>query len=301
MTEEYTVPAQIIELIYNQKLPVGSHLSAQFLADHLSLSRSPINKALSLLEEKGIVCRQPHKGCFLATKIEEPLDEFLTDLELIKKDPVNHVYFQIAEDRLQGLLDNEFSEKQIKKRYDLTSVQLQAVLGRIAEEGWAYKKPGYGWAFSPMLTTPESLIQTYRLRLALEPAALLEPGYHLDQQTLERCKETEIKILEEGIESYTTDQLHQRGVRFHVALVEASGNPFFIDTINRIHRVRRLLSYRSMKDRKRHTEHARQHLEILNLLEQNKNAEASEALKKHLESTIKNISEISNLLELKDT
>jgi len=301
MTEEYTVPAQIIEFIYNQALPIGSHLSAQRLADHLSLSRSPVTKALSLLEEKGIVYRQPRKGCFLNIKIEEPLPEFLSRLELIKCDPVNHVYFQIAEDRLQGLLDSEFSEKQLKKRYGLTSAQLQAVLGRITEEGWVYKKPGYGWAFSPMLTTPESLIQTYRLRLALEPAALLEPGYHIDQQTLERCREAEVKILKGGTHSYTADQLHQRGVKFHVTLVEASGNPFFIDTINRIHRIRRLLSYRSMKNRERYKEHAQQHLEILDLLEQKKNHEASEALKNHLEKTIKNISEIKSLLDSEAT
>ncbi len=297
MAEEYTVPAQIIELIYNQKLPVGAHLSAQSLADQLSLSRSPINKALAVLEEKGIVSRQPHKGCFLEKPIQAPLNQFLSDLQLIKTDPVNQVYFQIAEDRLQGILDDEFSEKQIKQRYELTAAQLQSVLNRIADEGWAYKKPGYGWAFSPMLTTPESLIQTYRLRLALEPAALLEPGYHLDQQTLERCRETELRILEDGSDAYTPDQIHQRGVKFHLALVEASGNPFFIDTMNRIHRVRRLLSYRSMKDRKRHKEHAKQHLDILNLLEQKKNVEASEALRHHLESTIKNISDISRLLE----
>ena len=70
------------------------------------------------------------------------------------------------------------------------------------------------------------------------------------------------------------DQLHDRGVRFHESLVEASGNPFFIDTIRRVNRVRRLLSYRSMQDRKRYKEHCKQHLNLLALLEKERNEEA---------------------------
>ncbi|MFZ6042822.1 FCD domain-containing protein [Vibrio natriegens] len=300
MSEEFKVPAQIIEYISTQKLDVGAHLSAQVLANHLSLSRTPVNKALALLEQKGVVTRQPHKGYFVGTTINEPLDNFLAELDIKLEGSLDSVYFQIAEDRLQGLLSDEFSEQQIKKRYSLTSSQLQNVLSRISEEGWASKKPGYGWVFSPMLTTPDSLIQTYRLRLALEPAALLEPGYYIEPSVINRCREIETEILDKGIDAFSVEQLHQRGVYFHHALVEASGNPFFVETLSRIHRVRRLLSYRSMQDRQRYREHAQQHLEILDLLEQNKNVEASEVLKKHLENTINNLSKISHLLAAKN-
>jgi DNA-binding GntR family transcriptional regulator len=63
-----------------------------------------------------------------------------------------------------------------------------------------------------------------------------------------------------------------------------------------VNRVRRLLSYRSTQNRDRFEEHAKQHLQILNLLEQGKNAAASVALKKHLERTLKNLEKISPLL-----
>ena len=184
----------------------------------------------------------------------------------------------------------------LRSRYELTAAQLQAVLHRIAQEGWAQKKPGYGWAFSAMLTTPDSLLQSYRLRLALEPAALLEPGYSLQPKVIEQCRAAEHHLLDGGIETDTPDQLHERGVRFHESLVEASGNPFFIDTIQRLNRVRRLLSYRSMQDRQRYKEHCQQHLRILDLLEKGRNAEASEALRKHLTSTLKNLQKIQGIL-----
>ena len=148
-----------------------------------------------------------------------------------------------------------------------------------------------------MLTTPESLLQSYRLRLALEPMALMEPGYRIDPQVLARCRAAEIHLLEGGIETDTPDQIHERGVRFHEALVEGSGNPFFIDAIRRVNRVRRLLSYRSMQDRQRYKQHCRQHLKILDLLEQGRNEEASEMLREHLQSTLRNLAKIRNVLK----
>jgi len=296
MLAEKSIPAQIVEFIQAEGLSVGSHLPAQLLADRLHVSRSPINEALCLLHEKGVLRRERNRGYFLAQAVETPVAGLAGQLGLETSDAVTSVYFRVAEDRLKGELPDEFSEVQIKTRYGLTAAQLQAVLNRIAQEGWAQKKPGYGWVFSSMLTTPDSLLQSYRLRLALEPAALLEPGYQLDPQVLARCRAAEVHLLEGGIETDTADQLHERGVRFHESLVRASGNPFFIDTIERLNRVRRLLSYRSMKDRQRYKEHCLQHLQILDWLEQGRNAEASEALRRHLSSTLKNLKKISGIL-----
>lgn len=147
-----------------------------------------------------------------------------------------------------------------------------------------------------MMTTPDSLLQSYRLRLALEPAALLEPGFHIDKQVLARCRAAEKHLLDGGIATDTADQLHERGVRFHESLVEASGNPFFIDAIKRVNRVRRLLSYRSMQDRSRYRQHCDQHLAILELLEHERNEEAAAELAEHLRSTLDNLARISGLL-----
>jgi DNA-binding GntR family transcriptional regulator len=80
-------------------------------------------------------------------------------------------------------------------------------------------------------------------------------------------------------------------------LVEASGNSFFIDTIKRVNRVRRLLSYRSMQQRERYPEHCRQHLHILELLEQDRNEEASAFMREHLVHTMNSLSKIENILQ----
>lgn len=297
MASTQTIASQIYELVRNDKLPLGSHLPAQMLADRLRVSRSPVNQALELLHEKGMVSRLPNRGYFLARSLATDGHGDAEALGFKPDDVVNDTYFLIAEDLLQGRLPLDVTESALRTRYGLTPAQLTAVLGRIAQEGWIERKPGYGWSFSSMLTTPDSLLQSYRLRLALEPAALLEPGYQLDPVVLARCRAAEIHLLEGGIETDTADQIHDRGVRFHESLVAASRNPFFIDTIKRVNRVRRLLSYRSMRDRKRYEEHCRQHLNILDLLEKNRPEKASLALREHLASTLFNLERISDLLK----
>lgn len=291
-----SLPVQIVELIQTEGLEVGSHLPAQLLADRLQVSRTPINEALALLHQRGLLERQKNRGYFLAKSLEtiglvERLVRDTADDEAV------NAYFRIADDLLKGELPEEVSEALLRKRYGLTPAQLNGVLHRMSEEGWVQKKPRYGWRLQTMLTTPESLLQSYRLRLALEPAALLEPGYALDADVISRCRAAEHRLLDGAIETDTPDQLHERGVRFHESLIEASGNPFFIDTIRRVNRIRRLISYRSMKDRRRYREHCRQHLHILELLEAGRQREASDELRRHLERTLANHQKISLILK----
>lgn len=297
MNADAPIPKQIVELIQQQGWDIGTHLPAQMLADRLRVSRQPVSEALALLHEKGYLTRQRNRGYFTARVFSEPLSEVVRALGLEESDIVTSVYFRIADDLLNNELPQEFSEQLIRNRYGLTATQLGAVLGRIASEGWAERKPGYGWVFSTMLTTPGSLLQSYSLRLALEPAALLEPGYRLERSVLEQCRATELHLLDGGILTDSADQLHDRGVRYHESLVAASGNSFFIDTIRRVNRVRRLLSYRSMQQRERYAEHCKQHLHVLDLLERERNEEASAFLREHLVHTMQALAKIGDILQ----
>lgn len=301
MSVETLIPKQIVALIKDQGWGPGSHLPAQMLADRLRVSRQPVNSALALLHEKGVLTRERNRGYFVARPLAEPLSTIVADLGLVESDTVTSVYFRIADDLLKNELPMECSEQLIRTRYGLTAAQTNAVLGRIANEGWVERKPGYGWTFSSMLTTPDSLLQSYRLRMALEPAALLEPTFRLERKVLEQCRATELRLLDGDIAGASADELHERGVRFHESLVEASGNPFFIDTIKRVNRVRRLLSYRSMKQRDRYPEHCRQHLHVLELLEHQKNEEAAACMREHLAHTLESLAKIEDILQARGT
>jgi DNA-binding GntR family transcriptional regulator len=285
--------ARIVEHVVSAKLPPGTHIAAQELADRFNVSRSPINQALRLLHEKGVLAHERNRGYMVG----EDAPASGESLGLSVEEDLTRTYLQIADDRSHGRLPAQVSEALVRKRYGLTRAQATAVLGRIAQEGWAERRPGYGWEFSEMLTTPEALLQTYRARMALEPAALLEPGYRLEPDTIERLRRTELELLGGGVETMAADALHDRGVRFHESIVGAGGNPFFLDALRRINRVRRLLSYRSMAIRDRYYEQSREHLDILGLLEQGRNAEAADALRAHLVTTIRNLDRIRPVIE----
>lgn len=297
MNNDKNIPTRVLDLIRQEGLEIGAHLPAQWLADQLKVSRTPINDALAYLHDKGVLQREKNRGYFIAKTVNAADPTVRKKLGLAQADVASRAYFAMADDLLKGELPETVSEVLLRSRYELTAAQLQAVLHRIAQEGWAQKKAGYGWEFSAMLTTPDSLLQSYRLRMALEPAALLEPGYRLDDKVIEQCRAAEQHLLDGGIETDTPDQLHERGVRFHESLIEASGNPFFIDTIRRVNRVRRLISYRSMQDRQRYKEHCKQHLHLLDLLEASRNQEAADTMREHLSRTLKNHQKIRNLLK----
>lgn len=297
MSTDKNIPTRVLDLIRQEGLEIGAHLPAQWLADQLKVSRTPINDALAYLHDKGVLQRQKNRGYFIAKTVDAADPAVRKKLGLAQSDATSRAYFAMADDLLKGELPETVSEVLLRSRYELTAAQLQAVLHRIAQEGWAQKKAGYGWEFSAMLTTPDSLLQSYRLRMALEPAALMEPGYRLDDKVIEQCRAAEQHLLDGGIETDTPDQLHERGVRFHESLIEASGNPFFIDTIRRVNRVRRLISYRSMQDRQRYKEHCKQHLHLLDLLEAGRNQEAADTMLEHLSRTLKNHQKIRNLLK----
>jgi DNA-binding GntR family transcriptional regulator len=290
MTEGLAV--RILKHIRSAELSPGTHLTAQELAGTFAVSRFPVSQALALLARKGAVQHERNRGYFVGPDNRTP-----EAFGLAAHDKASEAYLQIADDHLNGRLPDPASEAFLRERYRLTKAQLASVTNRIVQEGWAERRAGYGWSFSPMLTTPESLEQTYRVRLAIEPAALLEPGYHLSSELIARCREAELRLLRGTIETDTAVALHERGVRFHETIVGASGNPYFLDTVRRINRVRRLLSYRSMLDRTRYRQQCEEHLQILDLLEQGRNEDASAALRLHLQHTLRNHEQIRSVLQ----
>ena len=284
----------ITALVADGTLKPGDHLVAQRLADRLGVSRFPIGQAMRVLVERGLLRADPGRGFTVA--VDGPGRAESSRPESSGHDLAS-VYFRVAEDRLSGALPEHIYEKAMRDRYGLTRGQVAQLLSRMAAEGWAERRPGYGWRFSAVLTTPVALEQSYRLRLAIEPASLLEPGYCLERDVLLRCREVEMRLLGGEIETASADALYERGVRFHEAIVGASGNPFFIDTLKRVNRIRRLLVYRSLADRSRYRQQAVEHLELLDLIERGAQADAANLLRTHLEGVMEKLSAVRFLLE----
>lgn len=282
---------------YIRETPVepGTHLSAQFFADHFGTSRSPIQGAFSLLSAQGVLAREKNRGYFV-TPAAHTLD--LPDASA-QGDRISSVYLQIANDLLDRAIPNAISESALRERYDLSQVEVRSLLSRIQKEGWIERRAGYGWEFNEMLQTPDALAQTYRMRLALEPAALLEPDFSISAEELDKLAATERAFLDGLIETAPVETLYERGVVFHETLTKASGNIHMLDALQRVNQIRRLIVYRSMVNRERYYKQSQEHLEIIELVRRGAMREAAIFMRHHLSNVMLNHDAIEPLIRVK--
>ena len=272
--------AQIIERARHLGLPADSHLTEQELADAFQVSRTPVRLALGALADMGLVERRPNRGFFLrAAGPGEGLGAVPPTPDGADEDPL---YFRMAEDRLTGKLDAKVEEAEVARRYGASRARIARLLARMAQEGWVGRLPGHGWAFQPLLTSPESYDQGYRYRMLIEPAAVLEPGYAVDPAAFGQARAQQRAMLEGGIGRWSRSETFTVNSGFHEVIVAGSGNLFLLEGLRRVNRLRRLLEYRTHMFKDRLVQECRDHLLLLDMIEAGRRAEAATFLHEHL-------------------
>lgn len=274
-----TLAARIVEMARREELPPGYRLTEQSLCDSLGVSRSPVRKALQFLESAGAVTSIPNRGFQLAKAAKE-----LATLDMSSSVPSEEaLYMRIANDRIGGLLEQEITEADLMARYDLARLQVQRLLNRMARDGLVDRKTGgRGWTFRRLLSSVESHRESYRFRMMLEPAAILEPGYAVDLAELERCRLRQIDLLQGGIEQCTPAELFQAGSHFHETVAAGAGNRFVLDALRNINQMRRVVEYGVRLDRARLHRQCEEHLQLIELLVRGERMEASQFMRQHL-------------------
>ena len=264
---------QILAHIRDSRLPPGQHLPEQALADLFRVSRAPVRAALKALEASGAVRLERNRGFFVLdpgnAAPPAPADE-------------DEPYLAIASDRLDGKLPERVTENELIRRYGMTRPHAARTMARVAQEGWAERLPGRGWAFTPTLTSREAYDHGYRFRAAIESAALLEPGFSADPAALARLRDEQLALLDGELEHAPAARLFAVNAGFHERVLEWSGNPFFVDALRRVNQVRRLMEYRLTVDRGRLPRQCREHLELLDMIEGGDLVTASAFLRVHI-------------------
>jgi DNA-binding GntR family transcriptional regulator len=270
----------ILEGIQTGKFAPGSHLTEQAIADEFRVSRSPARQALKGLKDLNVIRHHAHRGCFVASLPQTRLET--ARRRLLESDD-DAPYRDIATQRLDGRLPEAFTEADLGRRFGLSRAETGRIVDRMLHEGWIERRPGYGWSFVPILTTPTSFDLGYRFRRIIEPAALLEPTFKPNPEAFARCRAEQQALADGRLKMTGSVQLYQSGSRFHEVLARCSGNPFFLDAVQRINRLRRLLEYRIMIDTRPFFNQAREHLTILDLVEAGKMKAAAGMMKRHLD------------------
>jgi DNA-binding GntR family transcriptional regulator len=269
---------RIVEIIRRENYAAGQRLTELALAQALNVSRSPVRKALQYLQSRSLVISEPHRGYQLAIPAYE-----LGSLDVAGKASVDEdLYYTIAHARIRAELPPEVNESSLMEQYSATRVQVQRVLQRMSREGMIDRKPGRGWVFRPLLTDHASHRESYRFRMIVEPAALLEPGYVVQREELEKCRREQQELLGGGIERCTPAELFRAGVHFHETMMAGANNQFLMESLRSINQMRRVLEYGTRLDRSRLHQQCREHLTLIDLLLHDERMEASHFLRQHL-------------------
>lgn len=277
------ISKRLLQDIASGGISTGQHLGAQQLADRYGVSRTPIREAMNLLEAEGFLVRQENRGFFVAESDAAAMNEALD----AQTDSADDDYQRLADDWLVHRLPEEVTEQFLRQRYGWTKARVSEVLVRAAREGWIERKEGYGWRFLPVANTPEAFDEIYRFRMAIEPAAMLEPSFELDRNILSEQRRIQEGMLEMDFSSVPAESLLANGAIFHEELIKLSGNPFFLMALQRVNRMRRLMEYRAEVNHERLVEQCTEHLEILDMLEAGDNLDASHKMRKHLSGALK--------------
>lgn len=274
------IARQILDLISEARFDPGHHLREQHLADALGVSRTPVRAGLKELTRMGAVEARPNQGFFLLKRSDE-LE--LLEIEQSKSND-QKLYEQLVHDRIAGVLPESFTQTEISQRYDVDRGVLTRTLVKLSEDGLIARNAGHGWRFQQTLNSDVALRNSYGFRLMIEPTALLTPSLHVDRQMLKRLRAQHLRLITHpDITQVPAKEIFETDAAFHELLAEASGNLFVLQAIQQQNRLRRLLEFGSYHNKRRVKEWCEEHVAIIDALRENKQQQAAELMRKHLQ------------------
>lgn len=275
-----SVVAKIIEYVQRENFPAEHHLTETRLAEEIGVSRSPIRAALRALADKGVVISEVNRGFYLAKNASQLRE---ADLAIPKPSDVS-LYDRIALDRMRNLLTEQFTEAGFMRRYEVSRAQLVRILTRMAQDGLVQRSTGHGWLFLPVLNTEQAYSASYRFRMIIEPAGLLEPTFAAENEQMKQSREAHRYILAQaGTGRLTGREIFDTNAAFHLMLARFSGNRFIVQAIDQQNRLRRLSEYYLYEDLERVQTLCQEHSEIMNAISAGDMPWASTLLRRHLE------------------
>lgn len=270
---------QIVEHIVKNELASGHHLTEERLAQEFGVSRSPVSRALRYLSRKGVVELLPNRGFFVARNHAE-LDPGTLGLPASGD---QRLYERIVRDRITGKLGDVLTEAEFMRRYKVSRGLLRQVLQQLGREGVIQRTQGYGWAFLPSVDSEQAHDSSYRFRLLIEPAAILEPTYVPNPPLFARLRAEHERVLGASIEKLSRLELFKMNAMFHEGIASCSGNRYFLQAVQAQNHQRQLVEHTGLSDAERVAISCQEHLAILTALEQDERPWAAQLMRRHIE------------------
>lgn len=271
------IAERILQMVREDGLEAGAWLNENNAARRLNVSRTPVRAAIDHLARQGLVRRHPNRGVELLSAPAAAADGSAT------ADATELAMVRVAHDRHSGQLPDEISELELMRRYDLGRPEVQRLMARLADLDMVERKRGYGWRFLHEARDQSVHDERYRFRLLIEPMALLEPGFSLEQGWIEEMRARHERTLAQPWKESSPIGFFEMNADFHEGLAAASGNRFIHSAIRRQNQLRRLSNYDWAYGYERVVVNSREHLQMLATLEAGDRELASALMRSHLQ------------------
>lgn len=256
----------------------GAWLSENALAQTFGVSRTPVRGALAVLSKRGLLNVVPRRGYVLKRAVRDQDLEPYADLATED----DKLVYRMAADRNAGTLSDNVSETDLMRRYSVARGALARVLNGMAQDNVIERRSGHGWRFRPALDATQLQEDSYRFRLLIEPACVLEPTFRLDKARAQRLRQTHVALLADGLERLSNAKFFELNAEFHQFIASCSGNRFLEQAVINQNRLRRFFNYIAVFGPERMRVSCSEHVAILDRLLAGEREHAATLLWRHL-------------------
>ncbi|OZI39286.1 GntR family transcriptional regulator [Bordetella genomosp. 1] len=264
------------------RYPQGSHLSEQALCAHYQVSRTPIRAALRLVAQQGLIAHRPNSGYTVANAGTPDAAALAGHAAGPTQDELCR---RVVEDRAARALPDTFSERDLIARYGAARSVVAKALVQLSADGLVEKRKGHGWQFAPSLANAQALAESYRFRMTVECAGLLEPTFQADPQALARMRAAHEAVLA-GEVDMPAHAFFDLNASFHELLARFSGNRYILQAVQQQNQLRRLEEHRAYYHAARSVDSSREHLQILAAIESGDQEWAAQLMRQHLKTSL---------------
>jgi DNA-binding GntR family transcriptional regulator len=269
---------RILDIARQRGLGVGGRLPEQQIASSCNVSRTPVRAALRLLQEQGIVRREPDAGYCLAVDLTARTTGG-ADLPHAAEDDLAQA---ILRDRAARRLDGTITVSGVMRRYSARRSAVLNALKRLSEDNLLEKAPGQSWLFRSPLDGADAQAESYEFRLLLEPAAIVAPGFRLDDAGAAVLRERMEALLALSDGAFDIREFQKLDAELHDMIAAGAANRFLVEALAAHLRLRRLPGVLSGVNVYRLRQSTREHLAILDQLENRQFEAAADLLRVHL-------------------
>ena len=259
----------------------GAHLSEEALAAGYEVSRTPVRGALRLLATQGLITHRPNSGYTVADNAAQATPA------IDGHGPTqNELYRRLIDDRAARVLLDPFTERELLQRYAAPRSVLAKTLLQLSADGLIEKRKGHGWQFAPSLESREALDESYRFRITIECAGLLEPTFKLDRDALARMRAAHEALAQRQDADISATEFFALNASFHELLARFSGNRYLLQAVQQQNQLRRLEEHAAFHRDARFVDSSHEHLRIIDALEAGDQERAAQLMRRHLQASL---------------